>query len=247
MPGMLSDLTGREISVNMFTPNKPFFYPASILDDMPAFQTGIITGIKNITDILSLVNSHSEKLTAAVEKFSYSPFVWHIENWKPAIASVKKYKKAQELLKEYQEGKEGEVFNRSKEAAHSIVSQIIQGVENCIEALDEQSRIGSEKVLDTRADNVFYSVKGQVYVYFLTLKDMKLDFEDVFKNKKAAAELEKAEAFLKKAVLMRPASVVNGAVDSQIVPNHLIGAGFYLARSVSELKNLENVLQAENE
>lgn len=242
LPATLSKLIGREISTNMFTPNKPFFYPAAILDNMPAFQTGVITGIKNITNILGVVNASSEELTAAAERLSYSPFVWHIENWKPAIASVKKYKKAQELLMEYQNKAAKEGFNHSKEAANSIISQIVQGLEDCLNRLEEQEKAGSEKMLDAKADELFYAVKGEAYVYLLTLKDMSNDFKEVFEHKETTEKLQKAETFLQKAVLMRPVAVVNGAIESSVIPNHLLNSGFYLSRTVSELKDLESIL-----
>ena len=98
----LAELIRRETDTNVFTPNKPFFHPSTLLDDMPAFQTGVITGIKNVTDILSVVNAQSENLTQAAERLAYPVSVWHVRNWKPAVSSDKKYNKAADLLKTYQ-------------------------------------------------------------------------------------------------------------------------------------------------
>ncbi|MBR1777252.1 MAG: DUF2333 family protein [Alphaproteobacteria bacterium] len=250
LPDTLAALVGREISTHMFTPNKPFFFPAAALDNMPAFQTGIIMGIKNVTDILSIVNAQSEALSDAAERLAYSPAVWHVQNWKPAVSSVKKYKKAKELLTSYQtaaaQGKE--TFNISKEALESIIAQIIRGTEECVEALEQQAENGSQKVWDFQADNVFYNVKGQAYVYFLALRDLKEDFETLFVNETLEKERLSALKFLEKSVRLQPAAVVNGAPVSQAVPNHLLNAGFYLSRAVSELKNMEQTLwQTEDE
>ena len=249
LPGTMSALIGREITTHTFTPNKPFFYPAAVLDDMPAFQTGIMTGILNTVRILSVVNAQSETLTDAAERLTYPVDIWHIENWKPTVSSVKKYKKAQNLLSAYQknaaEGKEA--YNRSAEAMRSIVEQIIQDTEYMTDLLDSTVRSGAKKVWYLKADDRFYAVKGWAYVYLLVLRDLKKDFADVFANEKLEQYRRNAESFLRQAVLLRPVFVANGSPESQMVPNHLLNVGFYLSRAVLELKELENTMQDENE
>lgn len=249
LPGTLSALIEREISVHTFTPNKPFFSLSAVLDDMPAFQTGIITGVRNAVRILSVVNAQSEKLTGAAERLSYPANIWHIEKWKPAVSSVKKYKKAQELLTAYQKNtaEETETYNRSAEAMRSIVEQIIQDTEHMTDLLDSTVRSGAKKVWFFKADDRFYAVKGWAYVYLLILRDLKKDFAGIFDDEKLEHYRRNAESFLRRAVLLHPVFVANGSPESQMVPNHLLNAGFYLSRAVSELKELENALQAENE
>ena len=244
LPNTLSMLIRREISEHMFTPNKPFFYPTAFLDDMPAFQTGVITGVKNIAGILSMVNAQSEKLTEAADRLSYSPFVWHVQNWKPAVSSVKKYKKAKNLLAEYQKSIEQgeETFNVSEEALSSIVEQIAQGLEECVEVLDARIRIGSRKTLDFQADDAFYVVKGQVYVYFLTLRDARRDFSKVFGNEKMEREWYKALESLENALILNPFAIVNASPASQVAPNHLLNMGYYLSRAILALKNFDQIL-----
>lgn len=249
LPRTLAALIKREITSHTYTPNKPFFHPSAVLDDMPAFQTGIITGVQNSVRILSVVNAQSETLTNAAERLMYPSDVWHIEEWKPAVSSVKRYKKAQNLLSAYQKGaaEETETYNRSAEAMRSIIEQIAQDTEYMTELLDDTVRFGAEKMWYSKADDRFYAVKGWAYVYLLVLRDLKKDFADAFADEKQENHRHKAEDFLRQAVLLRPVFVANGSPESQMVPNHLLNAGFYLSRAVSELKELENTMQAENE
>ena len=162
---------------------------------------------------------------------------------------IKKYKKARDLLAAYgKNAAEGtENFNRSAEALRSVVEQMTTGMEEAVQTLASHVRSGERKITDARADDTFYAVKGRLYVYLLTLRDLKKDFANVFADKKAEELRRRAESSLEKAVLLRPAFVANGSPESQIIPNHLLNAGFYLSSAVSELKELENEMQAGNE
>ena len=259
LPRTLAALIEREITSHTYTPNKPFFHPSAVLDDMPAFQTGIITGVQNSVRILSVVNTQSETLTDAAERLTYPSDVWHIENWKPAVSSVKRYKKAQSLLSAYQKKvatvteneeeteEKTEKYNLSANAAYSIIEQIAQDTEYMTALLDDIARYGAEKVLYSEADDRFYGVKGWAYVYLLVLRDMKKDFAGIFADERLEEHRHNAEEFLRQAVSLRPVFVANGSPESTIIPNHLLNAGFYLSRAVSELKELKNIMQAENE
>ena len=243
--GVLADILTRETSVHTFTPNKPFFYPSAFLDDMPSFQTGVISGIRSITEILSMVNAQSETLTQAAERLAYPPSIWHIQHWKPSVSSDKKYKKAASLLSDYLKNVAGEQesFNQSKEALRSIVEQIIAGLENCIKTLSRQVHTASEKMSDLDADNVFYETKGEAYVYYLTLRELRRDFGTAFKDSLLEKECVKAMLLIRRAVQILPTAVINGLPESQFAPNHLLNSGFYLSRAVSELKDMINEIQ----
>ena len=49
---MISYIINREVNEQLWTPSLPFFFPASILDNMPNFQLGIINGVSKFTTAL---------------------------------------------------------------------------------------------------------------------------------------------------------------------------------------------------
>ncbi len=242
--GTLEDLIRRETGTHMFTPNKPFFYPSAVLDDMPAFQKGVITGIKNATEAFHAVNPDSDNLNGAAERLAYPSDVWHVLKWKPAVSSVKKYKKARAKLAGYQQNVSNgeESFNRSPQALATVLGRLETGIQNCIETL-----AGQMKVSDSRSDDVFYQTKGQAYVYSLILRDLKKDFEEEFKRESLEKKRLKTLDLLQNAVRMKPFFVLNGDPASPVLPNHLTGMGFDLSRAAYVLNEMRNDLRGEHE
>ena len=242
--GTLEALIHRETGVHIFTPNKPFFHPAAVLDDVPAFQTGVISGIKNAVEAFQSANSPSEKLQEAAERLAYPADVWHISKWKPAVSSVKKYRKARTKLAEYQQNVSNgtETFDRSPKALSIILSRLEKDIRNCVGTLAGQ--IGKS---DSGSDDVFYQVKGQAYAYYLVLRDLKKDFEPEFARENLEKERQNVLSFLQNAIRMKPFFVMNGKPDSQTIPNHLTGMGFYLSRAAFGLNEMKEELQAEHE
>lgn len=246
----LAELIGREVDKHAFTPNLPFFFPAAVLDNMPAFQTGIIDGAQKVAAVFADVNPQAESLKEAAERLAYPASVWHVDAWKPAVSSVKKYRTARHLILEYEtQAREGrQTFNTSPDAFKTIAGALAQNLKECVRKIGRQVAGGEKKVLDTQADDVFYNVKGQSYVYFLTLRDMETDFKDLFANEALKNKWEKALSSLKKAVQLQPMIVINGAAETQFFPNHLLGLGFYLAQAAIDLTDMaQTVRQAENE
>ncbi len=246
----LAELIGRETDQYAFTPNLPFFFPAAVLDNMPAFQTGIITAIQKITQAFAVADPQSEPLKKAADLLAYPVNVWHVDQWKPAVSSVKKYRTAGHLISEYaaQEQADRSAFDPSARAAEIIINHLVADLKECIAALNTQISAGEDKIWDTQADNVFYEVKGQAYVYFLMLRDMETDFKNLFLNEALKNKAKKALSALETAVRIQPMIVVNGAAETQFLPNHLSGAGFYLARAALDLTDMaQMVRQVENE
>ena len=243
----LSALIQREVDQNAFTPALPFFFPSVLLDNTPAFQTGIVFGIQKVTNALSEANPEIESLKQAADLLTYPVSVWHVHNWKPAVSSVKKYRTAAQLIQEYQENiiSKKMTFNHSKTAVELIVSRLAEEIELCVEILDRQIQSGERKILDIKADDIFYEIKGRVYVYYLMLRDLKKDFETAFDNDQSVQKLQTGMAVLKKALYLQPLVVVNASAETQFAPNHLLGMGFYLSQTALDLVQLTKVLKSE--
>ena len=245
----MTALLRRETGTNTFTPNKPFFHPSAVLDDMPAFQEGIVSGVKNAAEAFQQINPNSESLKNAAERLAYPADVWHVSKWKPAVSSVKKYNKARTELEKYQkdvaEGKDA--FDRSPDALAAVIERLEQEIENGAETLGEQISDASGKMVDTAADDVFFRVKGQTYVYFLVLRDLKKDFGAAFEREEFERDWINALELLRKAFGPKPFFVINGKIDAPTIPNHLVAAGFRLSRAAARLRNMLSDLRAEHE
>ncbi len=243
----LAELIERETDKHAFTPNLPFFFPAAILDNMPAFQTGIIKGSQEITETFAALNPQAQQLKEASERLNYPVAVWHVDGWKPAISSVKKYRAAKYLILEYEAEvqKKNQTFNTSPDALKRMFDALAENIKKCIGKIDDRVVKGERKIWDTEADDVFYEIKGQAYVYFLTLRNLKKDFKDLFSEEVLKNKWEKALFSLKKAILLEPMIILNGAAETQFVPNHLLGMGFYLAQSAMNLTDMARIVGQE--
>ena len=246
----LETLGNRELIRNVYTPNLPFFFPTSVLDNMPSFQTGVMQGVYVVTAAFSRAQGAPEPLERAAAAAGYPADVWHIDGWKPAVSSVKKYRAAENLISAYTAdvAKETAPFDASCAALKTVLSGMVRDMRDGVAMLDVRIAKGDKKMFDTVADNDFYTVKGRMYVYFLTLRDLKNDFKAVFSNKAVASEWETAMAALKKALAIQPMFVVNGSAETQFAPNHLLGLGFYLQRAQTALSDMVQLIQpVENE
>lgn len=246
----MAELIARETEKNVYTPNLPFFFPTSVLDNMPSFQTGVMQGVYVVTAAFSRAQGAPEPLERAAAAAGYPADVWHIDGWKPAVSSVKKYRAAENLISAYTAdvAKETAPFDASCAALKTVLSGMVRDMRDGVAMLDVRIAKGDKKMFDTVADNDFYTVKGRMYVYFLTLRDLKNDFKAVFSNKAVASEWETAMAALKKALAIQPMFVVNGSAETQFAPNHLMGLGFYLQRAQTALSDMVQLIQpVENE
>lgn len=246
----MAGLIVRETEKNVYTPNLPFFFPTSVLDNMPSFQTGVMQGVHAVLSAFSQAQGAPEPLERAAAAAGYPADVWHIDGWKPAVSSVKKYHAAKNLISAYTgDVEKGTVpFDASPAALKTVLSGIVRDMRDAVATLDVRIAKGDKKMFDTLADDDFYAVKGRIYVYFLTVRDLKSDFKDVFSNETVAGEWKTAMDALKKALAIQPMFVVNGSAETQFAPNHLLGLGFYLQRAETALSDMVQQIQpVENE
>ena len=109
-------------------------------------------------------------------------------------------------------------------------------------SLDAQATVSNAGWFDTKADNVFYATKGRLYGYYLLLRELGVDFQDVIAEKKVDKAWQQMLDSLRTAAEMDPLIVSNGANDGLFVPSHLEVQGFYLLRARTQLKEVSNIL-----
>ena len=234
-------LSKRELTRNVYTPNIPFFHPGAMLDNMPAFQTGIFSEIKDFTKTLSALKPDSAELTKAAELYSYPPDVRFFKDGKPAPSSSDQYRKAADALAAYKNS--ARAVELSADELPAVILSLRDSLKREGERIENHIVKNEKKFFDWQADDLFYFVKGRAYVTALLLRDMKTDFPAAFDDETFKALIADAQTALQKALDIQPLIVANASPQTQFAPNHLLGLGFYLSRAQSVLTETEAYLR----
>jgi hypothetical protein len=247
-------LIDREVDQNRWTANDPFFLPAAALDNMPNFQQGIIAAISRfaieLTDQIGRTRGSSEvdpDLEKASGLLKYAGTVWMFDlstSWAPTASSEQQYRAGRRALDRYNERlAAGEaVFDRRTDNLLTTLDRIATDIGSSSAALDRHIREHSGGLFDTRADDLFYGVKGRLYAYFLILRDLADDYRNVIAERQLDTAWEQMLASFRTAATLDPWVIVNGAPDGQFLPSHLAVQGFYLLRARTQLREITNIL-----
>ncbi len=247
-------LIEREVDVNRWTANDPFFMPTAALDNMPNYQQGIVAALSRfaieLTDQIGRTRGSSEvdaDLERAAGLLKYSGTVWIFDlstSWAPTASSEAQYRSAMRALKRYNERlAAGEaVFERRADNLLVTLDRIAADIGSSSAAIDRHVREFSGGLVDTRADDLFYGVKGRLYAYYLLLRDLAVDYRKVLDERQLAPAWELMLASFRTAAELDPWVIVNGAPDGQFLPSHLAVEGFYLLRARTQLREITNIL-----
>ncbi len=247
-------LIKREINDKIWTPNLPFFFPAYILDNMPAFQKGLTSSITNVMTSMSKripiqKNSHLHK---AAELLNYPPSIWMFSPQNkllPAPSSNSQYRRARKFLLKYNETlANGEtVFLKRPQDLLYILQNIRNNIQKSAHELEEHIRENSTGFIDNNSDDVFYFQQGKLYGYYLLLKALSADYKDIIVAQNIYQTWTHLLKTLEDVSHISPLIIRNGNLNSSIAPNHLAIMGYYTNRAIINLyeliKNLEKIPQ----
>lgn len=246
-------LIQREVIDGHWAANDPFFLPASALDNMPNFQQGMVAALARftfeLTDQIGRVRGSSltdPDLQEAAGLLQYSGTKWVFDfttSVAPTATSEAQYKKARRSLLAYNDRlAAGEaVFEARSDNLLATMDRIALDLGSSSALLDaEIARAGGW--LETSADDAFYSVKGQIYAYYMLLRELQADFAAVIEERDLAAAYQEMLESFRAGVALDPWVIVNGRPDKQFVPNHLAAEGFYLLRARTQLREITNIL-----
>lgn len=224
-----ADLIERETDKHLYTPNLPFVFPAYVLDNMPAFQRGILKSVSTV--VAGVAKNYNEpNIQKAKELLSYSPNVWlfsKTKDFKIAPSSVAQYRKARRKLIEF-----NEQVAPSAAILQNIKMLIIKDLADISDFLDE--KIKTTGFAD--ADDVFYEAYGRLYADYLFLKP--------FKNE-SAPQIGTALEMLETALSTEPTIVQNGAIGRAFAANHLLELSHFALKSYMLLLSGENRILAD--
>ncbi len=232
-------LIRREVDDHLWTPNLPFIFPGYILDNMPAFQLGLMRSVRMLASALSS-GYDSPDLNKAVELLEYPGNIWLLsktENLALAPSSGAQYRKARKALQKFNESLP-QTDNPPVLVLHHILQAIEKNAVTLSLTLETQVREESNSWVDNQADNLFYAAQGQLYADYVILKALAADFKQEILDAEQYEVWTLLTKTLEDALAFDPAVVRNGRPDSALAPNHLLTLNYYIAKTCMLLNKL---------
>jgi hypothetical protein len=251
---MMAALIDREVNDNSWVANDPFFQPGVMLDNMPNFQTGIMSALARfsfeMTDQVGRSRGSSEAdpdLQKAAGLLQYPGDVWL---WNPSVSlaprasSESQYRSARKALLRYNDrlAAGNATFEKRADNLMATIERISSDLGSQSAVLDKEVREHSSDFIDTNADNVFYNTKGKLLGYYLILKALGEDFAPIIKEKNLTTNWAQMLDTFREAADLNPLVVINGSPDAIFHPSHLAAQGFYLLRARTQAREVSNVL-----
>ena len=249
-------LIDREINKHLWTANLPFFFPAYVLDNMPAFQTGIIKAlapvIKTWGEQVQCPDDEKKQkyLSKAGELLGYPVDVWLLDNTnklKIAPSSAAQYRKARKKIKDFNQALHEEkcFWVRDGKTLSALNETIIVGLEKVAKYVENEIREGSTGWFETQSDDVFYHNQGRVYAYMIMMKKLGRDYKQLLMSDGIYQEWTTAIRALQTATEINPIMVLNGDIKAGIKANHLVALGYYVLKAQNMLVKINQKLNGD--
>lgn len=247
-------LIDREVNHHHWTPNDPFFLPGAWLERMPAFQKGIVSALSRfaiqLSDQIGRTRGSSmvdDDLQKAVGLLNYSPHVWVFDfstTILPTASSETQYRSAMAALINYNlRLSRGEaMFDRRSDNLLETLDRIAADLGGVSGSIASHLDAYSGGMFDSRADILFYDTKGRMYAYYLILRELRKDYQEVIAEKQLQAAWDLMLQNLREGAAIHHFFVFNASLDSQFLPNHLATQGFFLLRARTQLREITNIL-----
>jgi hypothetical protein len=247
-------LIDREVNRHSWVANDPFFMPGTLLDNMPNYQQGIMSALARfgfeLTDQLGRTRGSSAAdpdLQQAAGALQYPGNVWL---WNPGVSlmpqasSEGRYREARLKLLSYNARLAQGQANYDMRADNLLatIERFAADLGSSSALIDSHISEASGSFFDSDADDVFYMTKGKLYGYYMVLKALGNDFAPIIKERNLQKPWNEMIETFRKAALLDPWVVSNGALDAQFQPNHLATQGFYLLRARTQLREISNIL-----
>ncbi len=249
-----ADLVEREVDINGWRANDPFFFATAPLDNMPTFQQGIMAALSRfaveMTDQIGRSRGSSQAdadLDSAAGFLKYPGTVW-IWNPKvsflPTASSEEQYRAGVKALRHYNDRLAAgqAVFERRSDNLLSSLERIAADLGSSSAQLERQVLHGGGILFDFTSDDIFYHAKGKLYAYALLLRALGRDFAPVIQERALTTVWKQMEDSMFAAAELQPWVVINGDPTSQVLPSHLAAQGFFLLRARVQLREITNVL-----
>lgn len=251
---MAVGLVEREVSGHGWAANDPFFKPTAILDNMPNFQQGMIAALARfgfeLTDQLGRTRGSSQADADLQEASGLLQYVGDRWLWDPSVSllptatSEQQYRKAAKALRAYNDrlASGTAVFERRSDNLMATLDRIALDIGSSSAVIDVHVSEQSGWPIHRSADDIYYHTKGLMYGYYMILQALGDDFADVIADRDLQKPWGQMLRSFEIAASQEPGIIMNGNPDSQAVPCHLCGQGFYLLRARTQLREITNIL-----
>ncbi len=250
---MMAGLIDREVNQNSWTANDPFFVPSVWLDNMPNYQQGIMSALATFSfelqDQLGRTRGSSQvdpDLKTVASKLQYEGEIWYIDfssSLLPVATAESQYRSARRALLNYNTrlAKGDATFELRGDNLMATLDRIASDLGSSSADLALQIETDSF-FIDTEADDIFYESKGKIYAYYMLIAALGQDFQKLIAERELTTAWAQMLDSLRKAAELQPMVVVNGDLESQLMPSHLAAQGFYLLRARTQLREITNIL-----
>lgn len=250
---MAAALVEREVDEHGWTANDPFFLPGAVLDNMPNYQQGIVYGLSRFGNALAEQLARARGTSAvdpdvdrAAGLLRYPGDVWLFgSSGAPTASSESQYRAAVRALRAYNQrvGEGTATFERRNDNLIATLERIVNDLGSSSAVIDEHLRQHAGIPISFSADDIFYQTKGRLYAYYMLLKALGQDFQQVLSERNLETVWTQMLESAREAAEQQPWVVLNGGTDSQFVPSHLASQGFLLLRLRTQIREVENVLE----
>ncbi len=249
----ISFLIKREVYQKSWTPALPFVFPASLLDNMPAFQLGEISAMREVAKaFVGMQNKdisidENTPLNEAQKLLQYPGTIWMFSPTNkllPVPSSNSQYRKSKKQLDKYNNMlQDGRAFLAySKNDLGNVLRILVADVFKSSKQIENHVREYSSAWIDNEADDVFYFQKGKMYAYCLLLKAMGHDFKETLLQNELYALWTALQRTVEDAVLLAPSIVRNAKSDGITSANHLMVMNYYTVKSAMIMQRMLEIL-----
>ena len=238
----MQSILNREVDKHIWTPNVPLVFPAYVLDNMPNFQIGAVSCVKDSVKIFKnfAVDDEDKKTFESALKFlDYPPDVWLLAQksaFNIAPSSNSQYRKARKELEKI------DGYSIAPENLRLILKNMAKNLQNLSAKNEERVREFSSNFVDLHDDDLFYYNKGYAFSLWQICDSLAVDFKQIILAADAYADWTMLKANLQKAAQFEVSFVRNGEPDSLFAPNHLLGQNYYLSTARAEAEKINNRL-----
>ncbi len=235
--------------------------PSSFLDNMPSWEFGVITELRDA--VRSLRNDFSRAQTQSVEDrdlmeadakfhFDHTRFMLPSteDEYRSGLGSLKRY------LDRLQAG-EAQFFNRADNlnfylaTVEKRLGSLSQRLSNSVREsyLRELIHTDEDELVEVteptpwdEIDNIFFEARGYVWALIHTLRGIQVDFDSVLESKNATAMLERIIEKLENTQRAIMSPVILNSSGFGMLTNHSLVMASYISRANAALIDLRTLL-----
>ncbi|HHK73665.1 MAG TPA: DUF2333 family protein [Rhizobiales bacterium] len=225
-------------------------------DNKAAFQRGVHQAISRtaveFADTLGRVRGTSRidtDLKIAKGNLQFDQYTWYfnpfdVQPFGPTTPTPSYYRKGARALEKFNTRLQNckATFDARADNLMQFLDRIAKDIGSTSAQIKDRAEQYDSGWFDTRADDIFWFAKGQLYAYYGILKAARADFRDVIRTRQVGDIWSRMEEHMHSAIRLDPMIVSNGREDGWLMPTHLTTLGFYILRARSNLVEIRSVL-----